>query len=675
MEIDVGGMARGGWKGILSVALMMGWCVTTAWAQSQSADSLMSYELNEIVVGGGFEEAKVATTPQLVRRIGLADLARMDAAAIDEVARLIPSAHVQTNSRGETLVYLRGAGERQVALFLDGALLNIPWDNRVDLSLIPTSAIGGLSVAKGVSSVVYGTNTLGGAVNLTSRSLGYTGSLTEITSGLGTDGRVQGSLIQAGRRGGWSYLAALGGEHQDGVSIPDAAEVPFSQPDPDQRTNSQRTLLNAFASVRYQDDERIDGGLTLIHVDGEKGVPPESHLDPSVENVRYWQYPLWQYTTLIGHTRYFFSPRTNLRTSVWGTRFVQHIAQYGSVDYTSIDAQQEDLDWTGGARAVLTHRQGLHTLRGAMNLLASQHDQADVTEGVAAPAQTYAQRIMSFGAEYEYAAGDLSATLGTSYDGVTTPKTGDKPPQPDTWTPSLTSGLSYRLTDRFAVRTALGRKVRFPTMRELFGEALNRFLINPDLKPETAWIGEAGLLFESAVASGEVTVFVNRVYDTIDRRNVTVDGNRLRQRINLDGSRVVGLEVAGAIAPLAGLRLDGHATYLHLEAYTDEGTTRIVEKPELLATITSTYTGLSGWTLTAQGIATGRAWGLGEDNAFIALPRALRLNLRVGRRVQVGGVYAEVYARADNITDALVLPQLGLPAPGRALMGGVNVSF
>ncbi|MEM1094403.1 MAG: TonB-dependent receptor [Bacteroidota bacterium] len=635
----------------------------------------MSYELNEIVVGDGFEEEKVAAMPQLVRRIGLADLARMDAAAVHEVARLIPSAHVQENSRGETLMYLRGAGERQVAVFLDGALLNIPWDNRVDLSLIPTSAIGGLSVAKGVSSVVFGTNTLGGAVNLTSRSLGYTGTLTEITSGIGTEGRLQGTLVQAGRRGAWSYLTALGAKHQDGVSIPNTADLPFSQPNASERTNSQRTLVNAFASVRYQEDGRLDGGLTLVHVDGQKGVPPESHLDPEVENVRYWQYPLWRYTTLIGHTRYTVAPRTDVRTSVWGTRFAQHIAQYGSVAYTRIDEQQEDLDWTGGLRSVLTHRQGAHTLRGAVNLLASRHDQTDLQGGLAVPTLTYTQRTVSIGAEYEYAAGALRATLGASYDGVSTPQTGDKPSQPATWTPSFTSGLSYRLTDRTALRTALGRKVRFPTMRELFGEALSRFLVNPDLEPETAWIGEAGVVFESAAASGEVTVFLNRIYDTIDRRNVTVGGDRLRQRVNLDGSRIIGLEMAGAIAPLAGLRLDGHATYLHLEAFAEEGTTRVIEKPELLATLTSTYTGISGWTLTAQGVATGRAWGLGEDNAFVALPRAMQLNLRVGRRVQVGSVFAEVYARADNLTDALVLPQLGLPAPGRALMAGLNVSF
>lgn len=669
-------MRRGGRQGVVWLALALV-CGSTIHAQPYAADvdSLMSYELNEIVVGDGVEEAKVATTPQLVRRIGLADLARMDAAAVHEVARLIPSAHVQENSRGETLVYLRGAGERQVAVFLDGALLNVPWDNRVDLSLIPTSAIGGLSVAKGVSSVVFGTNTLGGAVNLTSRSLSYTGTLTELTSGVGTEGRMQGTLVQAGRRGAWSYLTALGAKHQDGVSIPGTADLQFSQPNASERTNSQRTLVNAFASMRYQDEGRLDGGLTVIHVDGEKGVPPESHLDPDVENVRYWQYPLWQYTTVIGHTRYALSPQTDLRTSVWATRFAQHIAQYGSVAYARIAEQQEDLDWTGGLRSVLTHRQGVHTVRGAVNLLTSRHDQTDLQDGLASPTLTYAQRTVSIGAEYEYAADALRTTLGASYDGVSTPQTGDKPPQAATWTPSLTSGLSYRLSDRLALRTALGRKVRFPTMRELFGEALSRFLVNPDLKPETAWIGEAGLLFESAAASGEVTVFLNRIYDTIDRRNVTVDGSRLRQRINLEGSRVVGLEVAGAIAPLDGLRLDGHATYLHLEAYAEEGTTRVVEKPEFLATLTTTYTGLSGWTLTAQGVATGRAWGLDEANAFVALPRAVQLNLRAGRRVQIGGVYAEVYARADNLTDALVLPQLGLPAPGRALMAGLNVSF
>ena len=154
-----------------------GQCDLYAQSPETSSDSLMSYDLGEIVVNSGTTFQAEANT---ISRVAIADIERQNATSISELARLIPAAHVQTNSRGESLIYVRNAGERQVALFFNGALLNIPWDNRVNLDLVPTTAIGGITVSKGVPSVLYGTNVLGGAINITSRSLESIGSVTEL---------------------------------------------------------------------------------------------------------------------------------------------------------------------------------------------------------------------------------------------------------------------------------------------------------------------------------------------------------------------------------------------------------------------------------------------------------------------------------------------------------------
>ncbi|MGB1375120.1 MAG: TonB-dependent receptor plug domain-containing protein, partial [Rhodothermales bacterium] len=97
-------------------------------------DSLKSYDLSEIVIGG---QSRQEDRIQRVFRVDLATIARQDVPDVASTLRLLPSTSVQTNSRGETLVYIRSAGERQVAVFLDGAPLNIAWDNRIDLSLVP----------------------------------------------------------------------------------------------------------------------------------------------------------------------------------------------------------------------------------------------------------------------------------------------------------------------------------------------------------------------------------------------------------------------------------------------------------------------------------------------------------------------------------------------------------
>jgi iron complex outermembrane receptor protein len=105
------------------------------------------YSLNEIVVSGQQQETEASVTT--VQRVDPAAIEAQDAADVSELAELVPATHVQTNSRGQTILYFRNAGDRQVGQFFDGALLNIPWDNRVNISLIPASVVENVTVTKG----------------------------------------------------------------------------------------------------------------------------------------------------------------------------------------------------------------------------------------------------------------------------------------------------------------------------------------------------------------------------------------------------------------------------------------------------------------------------------------------------------------------------------------------
>jgi len=161
--------------------------VSVAAGMPQSVKFILAperYNLNEVVVTGQARQATQAATT--VQRIEPQAIEQQDAADVSELAELAPATHVQTNSRGQTILYFRNAGDRQVGQFFDGALLNVPWDNRVDISQIPASVVGEMTVTKGVPSVQYGANVLGGAVNFESRTLDRPGRKTEFKGQLGT---------------------------------------------------------------------------------------------------------------------------------------------------------------------------------------------------------------------------------------------------------------------------------------------------------------------------------------------------------------------------------------------------------------------------------------------------------------------------------------------------------
>lgn len=659
---------------------------TTLRAQQDStkADSLRVHRLSEVTITA--PTIVDAVTVHTSLRIALRRITSQTPRSVADVARLIPGAHVQTNSRGETLVYLRSAGERQVSVFLDGALLNVPWDNRVDLSMLPASVIDGMTVAQGVPPIEYGANVMGGVVNLTSQPPATLGR-ARVTAVAGSGGRREASASYHGRSGTLFYEGEVGYAALDGWPLPDGAALAFHQPATDLRTNTDSRIANAFLRGAYFVGSSTWVGASILVVDGEKGIAPEGHLDPAVARARFWRYPEWRTVLGIVSGEGDVDERTRWKSALWVGDFRQRILSFESAAYDATDEWQDGDDLTFGARATLRRQIGMGALKVALNGLTSTHWQHDVPllpdgspAGPIPDELVFRQQLTSAGAEYEwYPAGSTQLNVGASLDAMFAPRTGDKPSIDPFVDYTLTLGARHELGSGWHVRTAIGRKTRFPTMRELFGEALNRFLLNPDLEPESAILGELSLGFTGTRVSGEIIPFFSVVSNTIDQRNVLVPGETRprRQRINLDGSYVFGIQIEGAARPVESLTLDGHLTLTRPRRLTDQPgeSDLLAEKPEATARLAATYETRFGMHAMVEGAYRGRAYSPDEQNDFVELPTSLVVNARVGQEFEAGRTRVEVFVRGDNLTDEVVMPQLGLPGPGRSFAAGAEMTF
>ena len=209
---------------------------------------------------------------------------------------------------------------------------------------------------------------------------------------------------------------------------------------------------------------------------------------------------------------------------------------------------------------------------------------------------------------------------------------------------------------------------RFPTMRELFGGALGRFVLNPALAPETTWQAEAGAS-RSAPGLGVRAVAFARWTDGTIEQAVLEDGRR--QRVNLGGSRAVGLE-AEVAAQRGPARLDAGGTVLHLRARDgDADGLRLPERPSALGRVAASWLPPSGWTAALEAVATGPAVSLGPDG-LVGLEGAVVWGGRVGHRWAVGRGLLGAFVRVDNALGAQRFPQAGLPAPGREVRVGLR---
>lgn len=686
---DVAGRtaAAGGQAAVVAVLAVM--APLPAEAQHDTThsrvDSLRIHRLSEVVIVAPARLTHI--NAYSAARVRPEEIALRDATSVADIVHLVPAAHLTTNSRGETLVYLRDAGERQVAVFFDGALLNVPWDNRVDLSLVPGAMIAGVTVAKGVPPVEYGANVIGGAVNLTSRAPELR-RRTEVEALAGSAGRRHITAAHVNRAGPALWEVSLGHARADGWPLPGGVELPFGQADPNLRTNTDHRITNVFLRGAYDLDRRNQLGLSVLLVDAEKGVAPQGHLDPRAARVRYWRYPVWRNGVAILSGEGVVDGGTLWKAAAWVNGFTQQIDSYTSDAYDAFDSREEGDDLTFGSRVVLRRALGRGAIKFAANGFTSTHWQRETDllpsgepDGPPGPVLVFRQHVVSAGVEYEtYPAPGATLTFGAGVDAMIPVRTGDKPDMDPFVDYTVTAGATRELGGGAFLRAAIGRKTRFPTMRELFGEALNRFLINPDLEPESSLLGELGLGIRGPRLSAEMIPFVMLTSNTIDQRNVSVPGepHPRRQRINLPGSRVVGIELAWSARPAVAIQLDGHATLIRPRPVRETGTEPafLQEKPEALARVGARYRPPSGFQAGVEAVYTGTAYSLDEDNTFVALPTSLVLNVRVGQTIELsGGRRVEVFGRADNVTDEVVVPQLGLPGPGRLLAAGVSLDL
>jgi iron complex outermembrane receptor protein len=641
-----------------------------------------SYSLNEIVVLD--ERGGTTRSVSTVQRIEPQAIERQDAADVSELAPLVPATHVQTNSRGQTILYFRNAGDRQVGQFFDGALLNIPWDNRVDISLIPASVVEGITVTKGVPSVRYGANVLGGAVNFQSRTLDAPGRQTELKAALGTAEQRRATVTHLGRTDRWDYTAAVQYTERGDQPLPDGANLEFNQPRADRRVNTDRQLVSGFGRASYRFDGGGQMGVSLLHVDAEQGVAPEGNA--TKPQTRYWRYPLWQKTTLITSGRGSVGTNTSIRGAAWGSRFAQDIADYRSVAYDTLNQVQQGRDLTGGLRLIGSQNLPVGTLTLALNGLTSRHEKGTVFSGQtdAEPdsTTTFQQHIFSAGLEYEAQVHSrMEVSAGANLDGADYPQTGPFPERDPFYAWGLTSGLRVDVADGWALRGAAGRKSRFPTMRELYGAAIGKFVPNPNLKPVTAWIGEVGFEHRSPSFFVGSAAFLNRVRNTIDKRTIQEGPNAGKeQRINLEGARIYGVETRVRWTPTEPLVLDGNVTWSHSRGFTDDGETqKLDEKPGLLGTGTISYDFPVGLSVMGQARYTGNVYARNEQNEFVTLPSSPSTVLDARLSYELSSVTdlvdGRVYLRGENLTDEVVFIGLGLPRAGRSFRVGLDLTL
>ncbi|HUF25703.1 MAG TPA: TonB-dependent receptor [Gemmatimonadaceae bacterium] len=482
--------------------------------------------------------------------------------------RRMPFLLVRQNSRGEAELSVRGSDSRQAAVLVDGLPLSLGWDNRADLSLVPLGGARRLTLVRGLSTLLAGPNVLGGSVEvdvgggaprLTAR--GRPVPELAVTSGIDQVGArtITGrAAVPAAVRGG--VLTARGGgahHRRDGIPLGRSSRAggssaahsaegtdPGQIDDPGLRTNSDLRQADGFASLRYEGAGGAYAGVTATASRAERGVPPELH----IETPRLWRQPnatrvfgvvnggTGERETPLGQGMLELSAGVNNGTTV--------IESFADRTYLDRIGRERGSERTVTMRTLITHSLPLGgELRAGATHADVRYDERLDDD----PASRYRQRLTSIGAESQWLAfARALLSAGMVRDAASTPLTGGKPAlaAQARWGWRL-GATTYAFDQSVRVHGSLSSRSRFPSLRELYSGALNRFEPNPGLRPERLLGAEVGATVMEAWAARrgvvvQTVLFHHRLDDAVVR--IATPEGRFR-RVNRDVIRSSGVEL------------------------------------------------------------------------------------------------------------------------------------
>ena len=613
-----------------------------------------------------------------------------------EFLRRIPTVQIRANSRGEAQPDLRGAEDRQIAIFLDGIALTVGWDHRTDMSVIPLTAVRKMTLYRGLSSMLHGPNVLGGAIEFdvgrgTSLDTPVPPLLAALSvdqeGGIGTSATV-GSRIQQS----WVLRTGAGYRDSPGVTLPAGTRddgrlrAGFLADADERRLNSDRRLIDGFVAARHDGSEGAWFSSLFTVSDAERGVPPEAH----VENPRLWRYS--------GLSRLFMtlSGGSGMRETGLGEgevevnfgldRSTTEIDEYASAAYqTVVDGE------TGTTETVTGRILGDHNFDSGPEVWTALTvaNVSHIEDFMSGESFRYQQRLWSLGGEMEIASkpilrsgsGETRWTLGASLDGSDTPRSGDKEPLDAIWDWGMRTGVSRTMAGgNVLLHAGFSRRTRFPSLRELYSGALGRFRPNSDLKPESLKAGEAGITINDGERQLQLVGFHNRLTDGIVRVSTVTPGGAKFQRVNRDEVRSTGVEILTA-GTLGVFTFGGSFTWQRVRVRDPRSPGRDA-RAEYAPTLSGTVNldvmvpgqvSVNGF-FRYRGVQYCQNFdvsGLDEMEASATVDLEAR-RIFLGGRSRSGRKMEGTVGLA-NVTDSTVLDQCGLPQPGRTFRIQVNI--
>ena len=618
----------------------------TAHAQDTPSDTLMTnrnHTLEEVVVTGTRNETDIRHLSQTVSVVNRTTIERsLQPSLLPVLTEQVPGLFTTSRSvmgygvsngaaGGISLRGLSGGNARMMVL-IDGHPQYAGIFGHPISDAYQTLLADRVEVLRGPASVLYGSNAMGGVINIVTRKMREDGIRTDLHAGYGSYNTLETELTNRIREGRFSSVISGSYNRTDGHRD----NMEFEQYGGYAKLGYEvSTYWNAYADVNIthfnatypgpvsapllEGDQRITRGMASL------GVANDYGLTSGALSFFYNWGDHWindGYTPSAGESPQ--DGRFNSFDDMMG------ISLYQSVQLFKGNRTTFGFDWFRyGGEAWTEYVKGENS--------GTREDIVDKHENEVAGYVDFRQDIGSW---LTFNAGlriDHHSRVGTE------------------WMPQ--AGLAFHLPHDAELKVSASKGFRYPILREMYMFPPQ----NPDLKPESMWNYE--IAFSQKLMDGRLSYGINLFY--IDGKNLimTLPNPNGSGRINLNSGKIdnTGVEVQAAYRINQAWSVDGNYSFLHME------------NPVVAAPEHKLYAGAS-FTQGRWNLSTGVQYiaGLYTSTAPAVTESFVLWNLRASFRA---ARWLDIWARGENLLAQKYEINAGYPMPRATVMAGININF
>ena len=602
-----------------------------------------TYRIDEVVVTGTRQETDVRHLSQTVSIIGRSQIENsLQPSLLPVLTEQIPGLFVTSRgimgygvSNGAAgSISLRGlsGGSGRLMVMIDGhpqyaGIFGHPISDAYQSFLAER-----VEVLRGPASVLYGSNAMGGVVNIVTRKMQEDGVNTNFHAGYGSYNTLETELTNRIRKGRFSSVISGSYNRTDGHR----ADMEFEQ-------------YGGYAKLGYEitDTWNLRGDVNVTHFNASYPGPVNAPLLDGDQRITRGMTSFAienKYEKTSGALSFFYN---------WGDHWINDgytpsegegpqddrflsndnmmgISLYQSTQFFKGNRITLGLDWFRyGGRAWNEYVSGENM--GIISGLVDKHE--DEMAGYIDLRQDI-NTWLTFNAGIRI---DHHSRVGTE------------------WVPQ--AGVAFHLPHDIELKASASKGFRYPILREMYMFPPQ----NPDLQPESMWNYE--LAFSQRLLEGRLNYGVNLFY--IDGKNLilTLPNPNGSGMLNQNSGEIEnsGVEISAAYRIDRHWSIDGNYSYLHMK------------EPVVAAPEHKLYAG-ANFSYARWNLSTGIQYisGLYTQTEPVMTEDFVLWNIRASFRISR---WLDIWARGENLLAQKYEINAGYPMPRTTVMAGINVNF